>query len=72
VVALSGCDLASQEGVMRCAALTKEALRTHRGVEALDVLVHNSGVSWGEPLATFSEKGWDKVSKNKSTDLQFG
>jgi len=27
----------------------------------LDVLVNNSGVSWGAPLGQFPEKGWDKV-----------
>jgi NAD(P)-dependent dehydrogenase (short-subunit alcohol dehydrogenase family) len=28
---------------------------------ALDVLVNNSGCSWGEDIAVYSEKGWDKV-----------
>jgi NAD(P)-dependent dehydrogenase (short-subunit alcohol dehydrogenase family) len=28
---------------------------------ALDVLVNNAGAAWGEPFATFSEGGWDKV-----------
>jgi len=27
----------------------------------LDILVNNSGVSWGAPLGQFPEKGWDKV-----------
>ena len=27
----------------------------------VDVLVNNAGVSWGAPLATFPENGWDKV-----------
>lgn len=27
----------------------------------LDILVNNSGVSWGAPLDEFPEKGWDKV-----------
>ena len=31
------------------------------GVSALHVLVNNSGASWGEPLSSFSEKGWDRV-----------
>jgi NAD(P)-dependent dehydrogenase (short-subunit alcohol dehydrogenase family) len=29
--------------------------------ERLHVLVNNSGTSWGAPLETHSEKGWDKV-----------
>ncbi len=47
--------------MLKCAASVKEALQKHRGEVALDVLVNNSGVSWGEPLDKFSEKGWDKV-----------
>lgn len=27
----------------------------------LDVLVNNSGVLWAQPLASYSEKGWDRV-----------
>ncbi len=27
----------------------------------LDILVNNSGASWGAPLGEFPEKGWDKV-----------
>lgn len=27
----------------------------------LDVLVNNAGVSWGAPIETFPESGWDKV-----------
>jgi NAD(P)-dependent dehydrogenase (short-subunit alcohol dehydrogenase family) len=27
----------------------------------LDILVNNAGAAWGEPFATFSEGGWDKV-----------
>ncbi len=61
VVALPACDLATTEGVQKCAAATREALQRERGAVALDVLVNNSGVSWGEPLETYAEKGWDKV-----------
>jgi NAD(P)-dependent dehydrogenase (short-subunit alcohol dehydrogenase family) len=32
-----------------------------RGVTKLDVLVNNSGCSWGEPFEKYSEKGFDKV-----------
>lgn len=28
---------------------------------SLDILVNNSGVSWGAPLGEYPEKGWDKV-----------
>lgn len=28
---------------------------------AVDILVNNAGLAWGEPLETFSEKGWDRV-----------
>lgn len=27
----------------------------------LDILINNSGASWGAPLGEFPEKGWDKV-----------
>lgn len=27
----------------------------------LDILVNNSGASWGAPLGSFPEKGWDKI-----------
>ncbi len=29
--------------------------------EKLDILINNSGVSWGAKLGEFPEKGWDKV-----------
>ena len=29
--------------------------------DAIDFLVNNAGAAWGEPLESFSEKGWDKV-----------
>lgn len=29
--------------------------------EQLDILINNSGVSWGATLGEFPEKGWDKV-----------
>jgi NAD(P)-dependent dehydrogenase (short-subunit alcohol dehydrogenase family) len=61
VIALPASDLATYEGVQKCAVATREALQRERGAVALDVLVNNSGVSWGEPLETFPEKGWDKV-----------
>jgi 2-deoxy-D-gluconate 3-dehydrogenase len=40
-----------------------EALAGELGAreERLDILVNNAGVSWGAPLDTFPENGWDKV-----------
>ena len=29
--------------------------------EGIDFLINNAGAAWGEPLESFSEKGWDKV-----------
>ena len=29
--------------------------------DQLDILINNSGASWGAPLGQFPEKGWDKV-----------
>jgi len=29
--------------------------------DKLDILINNSGTSWGAPLGEFPEKGWDKV-----------
>lgn len=61
VVALPAVDLASMEGVKKLSEDLRASLKKLRGVEALDVLVHNSGMSWGEEFAKFSEKGWDRV-----------
>lgn len=61
MIALPGVDLSKVEGVEQLARDLKEALFKHRGSEALDVLVNNSGVSWGAPLETFPEVGWDRV-----------
>jgi NAD(P)-dependent dehydrogenase (short-subunit alcohol dehydrogenase family) len=48
-------DLSSWEG---CTELAERVLREHPKV---DVLVNNAGRTWGEPLATFSERGWTSV-----------
>lgn len=61
VIALPPVDLATLDGVKNLAASVKDALMATRKEFALDVLVNNSGVSWGEGFETFSEKGWDKV-----------
>jgi len=36
-------------------------LKSEFGVSALNILVNNSGSTWGEPIETFPEKGWDRV-----------
>lgn len=46
--------------VKACEDLAKTLVEKHN-LKKIDVLVNNSGVSWGEPLETYSEKGWDKV-----------
>lgn len=48
-------DLSNVENIR---ALTAELTSRE---DKLDVLVNNSGVTWGESLETYSEKGWDKV-----------
>jgi NAD(P)-dependent dehydrogenase (short-subunit alcohol dehydrogenase family) len=58
-------------GAERCIALTAD-LSTLPGVESLaaavsaresklDILVNNAGAMWEQPLAEFSEDGWDQV-----------
>lgn len=61
VIALPAMDLGTMEGVKKLALDLRASLKQLRGVEALDVLVHNSGISWGEEFSKFSEKGWDRV-----------
>lgn len=48
-------DLSSMDEVRRLA----DEMKTRE--DRLDILVNNAGATWGEPLETFSEKGWDKV-----------
>ncbi len=48
-------DLSTMEGVE---ALAAEA---SAWAPALDVLVNNAGATWGEPIETYPEAGWDKV-----------
>lgn len=54
----------------RCTALTADVSNT-QGVQSLrddfasredhlDILVNNAGGAWGEPLETFSERGWER------------
>jgi len=49
------CDLSSVEGINEFF----EAIDNKE--DAIDFLVNNAGAAWGEPLESFSEKGWDKV-----------
>jgi len=39
--------------------------------QSLHVLVNNAGAAWGEPIATFSEKGFDKVTDLNLKSLFF-
>ena len=48
-------DLSTLGGVEALAATMAER------VESLDILVNNAGATWGEPIESFSEQGWDKV-----------
>ncbi len=48
-------DLSSLEEIERLAAAIEER------EDSLDILVNNAGATWGEPLESFPEHGWDKV-----------
>ncbi|MEM1231551.1 MAG: SDR family oxidoreductase [Pseudomonadota bacterium] len=48
-------NLAEVDGITKLAEAIKEREST------LDILVNNAGVSWGAPLESFPEVGWDKV-----------
>lgn len=48
-------DLSNVENIRKLAVQLSEK------EEKLDVLINNSGVSWGASLDDFPEKGWDKV-----------
>jgi NAD(P)-dependent dehydrogenase (short-subunit alcohol dehydrogenase family) len=49
------CDLSSMAGVRH---LADEIAGRE---EKLDILVNNAGATWGEPLESFPESGWDKI-----------
>ena len=53
--ALPAADVSTDAG---CRAL---AAALAQRVPALDILVNNSGVSWGAPLADFPEEQWDRA-----------
>jgi NAD(P)-dependent dehydrogenase (short-subunit alcohol dehydrogenase family) len=48
-------DISNYEG---CEQLAREMAKRE---QRLDVLVNNAGAAWGQPLAEYSEAGWDKV-----------
>ncbi len=45
-------------GTENIEALAKELSNREK---QLDILVNNSGATWGAPIETFPEKGWDKI-----------
>ena len=49
------CDLSSMEGINEFVEIIEKK------EEGIDFLINNAGAAWGEPLESFSEKGWDKV-----------
>ena len=48
-------DLSTADGIQ---GLVDE-IRRHE--QRLDILVNNAGATWGEPIETFPESGWDKI-----------
>lgn len=48
-------DLSSNAGVADFVAWLSEREK------GIDILVNNAGATWGEPVETFSEEGWDRV-----------
>lgn len=48
-------DLAERSGIDAFTAYLKER------ESSIDVLVNNAGASWGEPLESYPEAGWDRV-----------
>jgi NAD(P)-dependent dehydrogenase (short-subunit alcohol dehydrogenase family) len=48
-------DVSTQAGCGELATAVTDAFGE------LDILVNNAGATWGEPLETFPESGWDKV-----------
>ncbi|MFZ9667144.1 MAG: SDR family oxidoreductase [Steroidobacteraceae bacterium] len=58
-------DLSKLEGVTTLAKALAER-ETH-----LDVLVNNAGASWGAPIDTFPEMGWDKVMETNVKGVFF-
>ena len=53
--ALPAADLSTDAG---CQEMVAQLSQREHG---LDILVNNSGISWGAPLETFPEEQWDRV-----------
>ena len=49
------CDLSTSEGIDEIYNFVE------KNESGIDFLINNAGAAWGEPLESFSEKGWDKV-----------
>ena len=49
------CDLSTADGISTLVTAIKS------GNTALQVLINNAGSTWGSPIGTFPEQGWDKV-----------
>ena len=77
------CDAVAEElsGAGRCISLPSD-LSTMEGVEhlvreiskreeQLHILVNNAGAAWGEPIETFPEKGFDKITDLNLKSLFF-
>ena len=58
-------DISSVDGIE---ALVEALARRE---SAVDILVNNAGVAWGEPFATFSERGWDRVMNLNARSVFF-
>ena len=49
------CDLSNMQGINEFVEIIEKKEKS------IDFLINNAGAAWGEPLESFSEKGWDKV-----------
>ena len=49
------CDLSTMEGIEEFSSIIEDS------EDGIDFLINNAGAAWGEPLESFSVKGWDIV-----------
>ena len=49
------CDLSNMQGINEFVEIIEKKEKS------INFLINNAGAAWGEPLESFSEKGWDKV-----------
>lgn len=57
------CERAGEEAAKLCGEIVAE-VAANGGVKreaCLDVLINNSGATWGEPIEQYKEQGWDKI-----------